>query len=226
MSLDIHVMPLGKFWAGEYTTKTERFAIESGIIDKYHRNTPKAIAPKAEAYKLAKGVRLWMEQGSFLTEQAWEDEGEIVFSEQFHFDGIHAVRAFAAHQERSEEEFAISEKFSQAPALRRVHQGAHTEFPHLIHHEDNTGFYVPMDFPHPKKLMGEPPTIGSSVQLMMELAALRRKLGNLPTYEEWQNGAKIEAENPGMEWVKYGIVFLYHVCWLSVQHRLPIIIDG
>ncbi|MGC3991844.1 MAG: hypothetical protein QM796_19550 [Chthoniobacteraceae bacterium] len=217
-------MPLGKFWAGEYTTATERLAAAQGIP--YTRSSPKAIAHRNEAYKAAKAVRQWMEQGSFLTETAWEDDGEIVFSEQFRFEAIHAVRAYATHQERSEEVFHMTTNFRESPFLKRAYTGANTDFPHLIHHEDNTGFYVPVDFPHPKKLMGQPPTIGSSLKLMMELAVLRRKLGALPTYDEWQAGTPIEAENPSLEWVKYGVIFLYHVCWLSVQHRLPIIIDG
>jgi len=224
MSLDIHVMPLGKFWAGEYTTGAERFATAQGIP--YTRSSPKGIAPRDQAYKAAKNVRQWMEQGSFLTEPAWEDDGEIVFSEQFRFEALHAVKAYAAHQERSDEVFNATTDFTEAPFIKRVYAGAQTDFPHLIHHEDNTGFYVPLDFPHPKKLMGQPPTVGSSIKLMMELASLRRKLGPLPTYEEWQAGTPIEAENPSLEWVKYGVLFLYQACWLSVQHQLPIIIDG
>lgn len=31
MALDIHVMPLWKFWAGEYTTAAERFAEQNGV---------------------------------------------------------------------------------------------------------------------------------------------------------------------------------------------------
>lgn len=224
MALDIFVMPFWKYLAGEYTTATERFAETSGTP--YSRmGNPKAQASEEEARRFGRNVRIWMER-RFLTQDAWDDDGETVFSEQFSFSAIHAVRAYAAHQQWSTGLFELQSGFQDSPLLRKIYGGIPTDFPHLIHHEDNQGFYVPLDFKHPTKLMGESPMIGSSMQLMFELAALRASLGEFPTYEEWVNGSKISAEHPGEELVKYGILFLYRACWLSVQHRLPIIFDG
>ena len=222
MALDIHVMPLWKFWAGEYTTAMERFAERTGTpMSRIGRQ--KALYPPQEARDLARGLRLWVEQETG-TENAWEDDGAIVFSEQFQFEGIHAVRAYAAHREDSQEPFEITEGFERYPALRKRMAGVPTEFPHLIHHEDNQGLYVPVDFELP--LMGGPFSIGSSVQLMMDLAKLRRNLGAFPDYEEWRVGSPMDEPHPGIAWVKHGIAFLYQACWRSVQSRVPIIFDG
>ena len=225
MSLDIHVMPLGKFWAGEYTTAAERFAERTGTSLTRVGN-PKALYRRNEAQQLARGVRLWIEQQTGV-EDAWDDEGEVMFSEQFQFDAIHAVRAYAVHSENSTEPFELAADFHCLPALRRVVAGVPTDFPHLIHHEDNQGFYVPVDFELPLKLMGRPPTIGSSIRLMIELATLRQGLGDFPDYVSRQQGEDGALEpHPGLAWVKYGIAFLYQVCWISVQSRLPIVFDG
>jgi hypothetical protein len=159
--------------------------------------------------------------------QAWADDGEIAFSEQFQFEAIHAIRAYAAHTEMSPNTpFEITADFHASPAVRRILAGVPTDFPHLIHHEDNQGFYVPLDFEHPMLLMEQPPTIGSSVRLMIELAALRRGLGDFPDFAARQQGAKDQEQHAGLAWVKHGIAFLYHACWTSVQTRLPIIFDG
>jgi hypothetical protein len=224
MSLDIHVMPIWRFWAGEYSTAAERFAASTGTpISRIGQ--PKALYQSDQAKQLAKGVRRWIEQQTGQSE-AWSDDGDIVFSEQFQFDAIHAVRAYAAHTESSEEPFTLTEEFQSSAAVRRVWAGVPTDFPHLILHEDNAGFYVPVDFELPMKLMGQPPTIGSSVQLMIELAALRRRLGDFPDYAARQQGAIDDEPHPGLAWVKHGVAFLYQACWLSVQSRLPIVIDG
>ena len=224
MSLDIHVMPLWKFWAGEYTTATERFA-ESIGTPMSRIGLPKALYGEGEARRLAKGVRLWIEQQTDAG-QAWEDDGEIAFSEQFQFEAIHAVRAYAAHIESSQEPFALTADYHRSPAVRRVLAGVPTSFPHLIHHEDNQGFYVPVELERPLKLMGQPPTIGSSVQLMIELATLQRGLGGFPDFAARQQGEQDSEAHSGLAWVKHGISFLYHACWISVQSRLPIIFDG
>jgi hypothetical protein len=224
MGLDIHVMPIWRFWAGEYTTAAERFAEQTGAaISRVGQS--KALYPPDESRQLAIGARRWVEQRIGQSE-AWNDDGDIVFSEQFQFEAIHAVRAYAAHTECSEEPFAMTDDFHTSPAVRRILAGVPTDFPHLIRHEDNAGFYVPADFESPVKLMGQPPTIGSSVRLMIELAALRRRLGNFPDYSARLQGAINEEPHPGLAWVKHGVAFLYQACWLSVQSKLPIVIDG
>lgn len=215
-------MPLGKFWAGEYTTAAERFAEQQGAAFSRLGN-PKAVAPQAEAYKMAKGARIWMER-KFLTQDAWDDDGEIAFSEQFRVEAFQATRAYAAHfQWPADEPFTMESDFDAAPQLQRIRAGVPTDFPHLVHQQD---IYVPLDFKHPTKLMGQPPTIGSSVRLLSELAKLRPSLNPVPSYDEWKAGTAIEAENTGLHWVKYGVLFLYQACWLSLQHCLPVIIDG
>jgi hypothetical protein len=225
MALDLHVMPLWKFWAGEYTTATERFAASTGVpMSRVGR--PKALYDPHEAQHLAKGVRLWIERQTGVS-QAWEDDGDIAFSEQFQLDAIHAVRAYAAHTDMSPDgPFEIITDFHRSPAVRRILAGVPTEFPHLVFHEDNQGFYVPVDFEYPMKLMGKAPTVGSSVQLMIELATLRRGLGDFPDFAARQQGEQGQEPHPGVALVKHGLAFLYHVCWTSVQTRLPIIFDG
>jgi hypothetical protein len=224
MALDIHVMPLWRFWAGQYTTAMERLAERTGSTMSRIGN-PKALYDEREARQLAKAVRLWIEQKTGTTD-AWEDDGDIAFSEQFQFEAVHAVRAYAAHTEISDEPFDLTGEFHHSRALRRVLAGVPTDFPHLIHHEDNAGFYVPADFARPLKLMGKPPTIGSSVRLMIELANLRRGLGDFPDYTARQSGEQDDEPQVGLAWVKHGIAFLYHVCWTSVQARLPVTFDG
>jgi len=217
-------MPIWRFWAGEYTTAIERFSESTGMpLSRVGR--PKALYDELESRQLAKGVRVWIEQRTGIT-NAWDDDGDIAFSEQFQFEAIHAVRAYAAHTESSDTPFDIIGDFHESRALRRVIAGVPTEFPHLIHHEDNQGFYVPIDFERPLKLMGSPPTVGSAVQLMIELANLRTGIGDFPDYIQRQNGQQDDEPHPGMAWVKHGIAFLYHVCWTSVQTRLPIVFDG
>lgn len=224
MSLDIHVMPLGAFWAGEYSTAAERLAERMGGPEVTRIGRAKELYPADEARRLALGVRRWVEQRT-LSAEAWKDEGEIAFTEQFQFPALLAVRAFAAHCEMGKGPFELTENFEESDLLERARNLGTADFSHLIEH-DGEGIYAPTNFKRPLTLVGDGMKIGSTVQLMLELAALRRELGDFPDWTQMRDGMEIVEEHPGLAWVKHGVAFLYAAGWASLQSRLPVIFDG
>jgi hypothetical protein len=224
MSLDIHVMPFSAFLAGEYTTAAERLAAQLGV-PLTRTGNPKAQFPPQEARQVAGNVRRWLEQRT-LNVEAWADEGEIAFSEQFTFEAWHAVREFAAHCEFGSGEFEMAEGFGGSPLLRRALSVGTVQFAHLLEHDDNSGLYAPIDFKRPLRLPGNELRVGSTTKLLFELAALRERLGEFPDWAGLKSGERIDDPHPGRSQVKYGIAFLYAAAWTSLQTRLPVIFDG
>lgn len=106
----------------------------------------------------------------------WQDEGEVAFARRFDARLLHALRSFAAHHEHPprirllRRTFKVLDDPRDHKALRKIYEGAPTQYEHLMRHSDNRGFYVPCEFPEPS-VSNEPQwwMIGSSPRLRLEL---------------------------------------------------------
>jgi hypothetical protein len=58
-----------------------------------------------------------------------------------------------------------------------------TRFPHLIHHADDSGFYVPFDLPHPLAIEGVPP--GAEADEVLSVASSSALLAELDAVNAW-----------------------------------------
>ena len=212
MALDVFVMPLSRYLAGDFVTGAERFAIETGV--RYARTADKPAVPIEDARQFVAQLKRQLGR-----EVRWNDEGDTVFAKQFSLHAWHALRYFATDQTVPVPGF-IFDGAHPHPGVGTVCQTGRSPYLHLIHHDDHRGFYLPVDFPKPFAVpLGEDPThgplAGSSIKLLRELNAL------LPRID-----AAMKTSGEAVARVKNGWTFMQECARLSVQHRLPIIFDG
>lgn len=139
MGLDLLVLPLSRFFAGQYQGPVEAFAQRIG--------TPKPDAPEDLARERVRRIR--EDLGRRIAPPLdWTDEGEIALSVQYHYGALHALRAYAALEEYPAD---ASAKLDEShPSLMKIYyQNAPTRYPHLLVHSDCSGFYLPCDFAEP-----------------------------------------------------------------------------
>ncbi len=142
MGLDLLVLSLSRFLAGQYRGPVEDLAQRIG--------TPKPDAPEELARERVRRIREDLERrvGRPLD---WTEEGEAALSVQYQYGALQALRAYAALQEYPLDGPGGAPSFDEKhPSLMKVyHQNAPTRYRHLIEHSDCDGFYVPCDFPDP-----------------------------------------------------------------------------
>jgi len=229
MPLDVLVMPLWKYLAGDYVTASERLAYESGRPDLYRRSTarPDAVPDQARAY-----VQHLRNDMIALWEQAsrWRDAGEVAVSEMLPREAWHALRAFAANLEYPVQDFAFDMAAHRHPALTEIWANQKpTKYPHLIRHHDNAGFYLPFEFEAPFELEiwegVDHLLTGSSVRLLNELNDLGTKLNLRHDLAQMRDAGQMLADGP-MQLVQWGWMVMRYAARMSVQRRLPLIFDG
>src|SRR5688572_28373386 len=133
MSLDVFVMPLWRYWTGDFQTPLERAMIEQGAQDRYVRTRPKPAASQADAKSSVESLQRQILH-NLGPGNRWRDDGEIVFSQRFSHEAWHALRAFAADHQYQEPNFVFDQNAHLHPALPKIYAGGRTRFPNLIRH--------------------------------------------------------------------------------------------
>ena len=230
MSLDVFVMPLWRYWTGEFQTPLERAMIEQGAQDRYVRTRPKPAASHADAKSSVEALQRQILH-NLGPGNRWRDDGEIVFSQQFSYNAWHALRAFAADHQYQQPNFVFDQNAHLHPALPSIYAGGRTRFPNLIRHPDHCGFWLPVRFEEPFDLGVQDPNgvrwyTGSSYQLLKELTYLGGVLGL--TLDRGQEGWTLQFENPDdpLMLVYEGWALMRWAARSSTTARLPIVFDG
>lgn len=233
MSLDVHVMPLWRFFSGRYTLPGERAAQAAGI-QMMRIGVPKERMSIHAAYEQERALHA-MYASTLGISTVWTTTVPDSFSERFDYFTLHSVRAYAAYLDhptrtgllkREVSNFAPTEDPSRHPSLLKVLKGKQTTSPHLIHHEDNGGWYLPTDFPHPLPAYGNIPATGSAVALAKELETLAASLGINFSWTCWNENASLIRDDDPLGVVRYGIIFLLHCAKLSLHYCTTMIYDG
>lgn len=143
MGLDVFVMPLWSYRAGRYQGPTE--ALGATRI-----GSAKPDAPGPAAKEWVGRFRSDLES-RLQKPLAWTDEGETVLSLQYTYQGLQAIRAYAAYQDHPEgDSFRLDQSPEDHPSLMKIYyQHAPTQYRHLIDHSDASGFYLPCEFDEP-----------------------------------------------------------------------------
>jgi hypothetical protein len=142
MGLDLLVMPLSRYFAGQFQGPVEALATRIG--------NPKPSEPETLAHRRVLRLREDIERRLGKT-LFWSEEGDVALSVQHHYGALHALRAFAAYQEYpAAEPFRVDGAPEDHPSLAKIYyQNAPTRFRHLIDQSDASGFYLPCDFDEP-----------------------------------------------------------------------------
>jgi hypothetical protein len=130
------------------------------------------------------------------------------------------LRSLAAHQTLPHRILFIPTRFRLRAdprthsGLRQIYGGADTDFPHLMRHSDNRGFWVPADFPEPIE-SNEPKwwRIGSVPRLNAELERIGGLIEGLPPGDDRRQ-------------LESGYEVFHGATAKAVALQLPVIIDG
>lgn len=231
VSLNLYVMPLCRFLAGDFDTPLARMGIPfkrvtpAGVFD-----PPKAGSASADDIALGrrKAVNIIEKVGeSNRVTVAWPDRGDAVYTAQAH--GMDGLRAYATWLDYGDKlpDFQLRE-YDRHPVWR-LHKNLHrpATFPHLAQHGLSHGYFLPCDFVKPVIVQtlrigsfSLPVHACSAVRLAAELEAINDLL-------------RVPDPFPHAEWANhpYYSIFtafdqLRTVARLSREHRLPIIFEG
>lgn len=166
MALDLYVMPLAAYFSGDFEAiaggrGSSREAVDAELARDRVEQIQAALSEKTSC------------------DVTWADEGPMALSRRFDARLLHALRSFAAHHEHPprikllRRTFKVLDDPRDHKSLRKIYEGAPTQYEHLMRHSDNRGFYVPCEFPEPA-VSNEQQwwMIGSSPRLRDELARI------------------------------------------------------
>lgn len=237
MSVNLYVMPLWRFFAGDYDPPLARLGIPFKRLSPTGQvfDPPKAGA--ATPAQVALGQRKAANIAAKVRETnkadiAWDDRGDVVYNSQAggSRDGLLAYVTWLDYGDRLPRfELSADGRYDRHPVWRH-HQNLHrpATFPHLAQHSLFCGYFLPCDFERPviAHMIKHPPFppipvhAASTVRLAAELEAINDLL-QVPDPLDHQRFA----DHP------YALIFsafdqLRATARLSLQHRLPIIYEG
>lgn len=235
MGLDVFVMPMWKYFAGDFTTPQQRFAAELGVP--HGTVTPGGVTMRDPNKKPGIDIQLKAKRNvrSLLAEiqsrighpVTWIDEGDTVYREQAHY-GFKGVRTYA-HWLDVRDQMPVFEpppedNYYNHPANSLSPKGKPT-YPQLVDHDCFCGYFVPaemepvIDIPEKHRFIPNfVRSVGSSIRLLDELRRLSEVLGVGLEYTWSQDDPLREIKEPFAQ--------LYRIATLSCAHALPIIFWG
>ena len=147
-------------------------------------------------------------------------EADRQCSAQLGYEALQNLRGLAAHIE-FEQNVPSGPSEVNGAVLDEVYAGSVKSrlFTHLIHHADDSGYYVPVGFPTPI-LEGEL-SVGSVQVLARELALLYAPLGSPKVWED-------ETPDDGCPWTseRWAWAIFEWLCRMSAARRLSIAFSG
>jgi hypothetical protein len=231
MGLDVYVMPIWKFKAGDFVSPLEALGVAPAIIGPggFTRRNPGARPGFITRWRARRATRRLRREIEAEVGHAvrWNDEGDVAYTRQAR--GFEPLRAFAkwldyrdlfpTFDSPPENNYYKHPVMSDRLARPRTH-------PQLVDHSCHSGYYLPAEVE--RVVYVEPFTswggfvfkhsVGSSPRLLAELERLAPVLGTDEHYD-WVEG------DPLAE-VKAAFVQLFEVAKISRQNDLPIVFYG
>lgn len=229
MGLDIYVMPLWRFKAGDFRSPIEaatgvrpKIATVDGIEE-----VPVSIGwlDRWRARRQVAAVRRAVESVN-QTRLRWDDEGGVAYSAQS--GGMEALRAYARWLDCVDQmpEFTPPPEgdYYKHPVMELEIE--RPSCPHLVGHDCHNGYFLPCEFARlvevePYLIFGHWPasrSVGSSVRLRRELDSVQERLGVAEGHDDPPDGP--------LAAVKTAYLQLRKAAELSCRHGLPIIFWG
>jgi hypothetical protein len=231
MGLDVYVMPIWKFKAGDFASPLEALGIAPVIVgpDGMSRREPDVRPNFFIRWKAKRATRRLRREIEAEVGHAvrWNDDGEVAYSRQAH--GFESLRAYAkwldyrdlfpTFDPPPENDFykhpVMSDKLARPPTC-----------PQVVNHSCHSGYFIPAEVE--RVVHVEPFTswgnfvskhpVGSSHRLLAELERLAQALGTDEHYQ-WVEGDPLAQ-------VKAPFAQLFEVAKVSRQKDLPIVFYG
>jgi hypothetical protein len=231
MGLDVYVMPIWKFKAGDFVSPIQSLGITTTIVGpggifRHESGRRPSLVARWKALRATRRLRHEIE-AEIGHRVRWNDDGDVAYAKQS--GGFESLRAFARWLDYRD----IYPTFDPAHAgnyyNHPVMTGTPTRpltYPQVVYHSCYSGYYLPAEIE--RVLYVEPHTsfgefafwhsVGSSQRLLGELDQLARVV-NCDEHYQWIDG------DPLAE-VKEAFAQLYAVAKISQQSDLPIVFHG
>ena len=231
MSLDVYVMPMWRFKAGDVETAAQRLiGGKSKIVTPLGIFSPQLIKGYLSRRTARQRVRRIVAEAEkeLKTKIDWQDDGDVVHSQQAWW-GFEALRAFAKWLDLKDQlptfGDAPENNYYKHPAMQWDAEPRLFRFSHIIDHSCHSGYYVPSRFDRvvfvePFQLFGAFTfyhSFGSSYTLADQLRKLEP---HIPS----ENDAAIS--EPARELITAGFETLRELAMKSIEHKLPIVFWG
>lgn len=250
MALDVYVMPLWRFKAGDFTTPIEatlgikptvisvvpmpppppwyiRLLAKIGIVEIIPPETEptpeeqRGIALQSVADLKAK---LTMLTG---TKVEWPDTGEIHYNKQFHHPvTLQAFAAWLQHRDKLPEFLSAPEQNYYKHPVWQTAKPPHKKFSTLIQHSLNAGYFLPVAF---EGLHHVEPFNAWGHEFHRHVAStytiLEELAGILPHFDTIPVKKTEDGYDPVAN-ARWYAEELQRICRLSIEHRLPVIFHG
>lgn len=238
MALDIYVMPLWRFKAGDFSSPIER---EMGLRPRIV--TPEGFVERPTAVGWLARWRARREVASLQksvgtacgTRVVWRDDGDVVYTGQG--NDMLPIRVYARWLDFRDRfptfEPPPDDDWREHPVWKVEYEDlSRISCPHLLGHSFFSGYLLPCEFARPVeaepyRIFNQWPaahSVGSSPRLLRELEAVGGHLGPLAE-EELSADEEIPADDPLFP-VKVAFRQLRKVVSLSCRHGLPVIFWG
>jgi hypothetical protein len=251
MALDVYVMPLWRFKAGDYVSP---ISAALGVKPKVIALSELPPEPPWYLWPLAKlglveprpaeeeptpgerrglaqlEVQALKHELSKLTGTAvdWPDDGDVRYSQQYRQPAV--MRAFAAwhdHRDQLPEFAAAPDADYYKHPVWKLPKPAGRRYPTLVGHSLHTGYFIPVPFEGVHRV--EPFKI-RNWEFFHDVAStqtVRRELADLLESVRGASGAQGQQAAPTiLNEVLWYAEELERICTLSLQHSLPVIFHG
>jgi hypothetical protein len=230
MGLDIFVMPLWRYKAGDFRSKIEetlgvrpKVATPGGIFEWFKSPGPFA---RRRARREVEAIRRAVEADSGVPIR-WNDEGETVYNNQA--SGMEPLRAYARWLDLRDDlpEFgpAPEDNYYNHPAFA-LESDRPVSCPHLVGHSCFSGYFLPCEFD--RLVQVEPYRVADHWDFTRSVGStprLRRELEMVAGHLDIPEGYDYPQDDPLVA-VKASFLQLREVADLSLKHGLPIIFWG
>ncbi|MDQ3621814.1 MAG: hypothetical protein M3463_04895 [Verrucomicrobiota bacterium] len=252
MALDVYVMPLWRFKAGDFTSPVEEALGIKPIVISLAAPLPpppppwhlrlfaklgiiQIISPEPEPTPEERRATALQEEDQLKKELTkltgtiieWADTGSVQYSQQYHHPVT--LRAFAAwcdHRDELPEFVRAPEGNYYNHPVWKIAKPPHRRFATLIQHSLNTGYFIPVPFEG--RHLVEPFTAFGR-QFHHQVAStqtIMRELAELLAILDTVPATKADDGSTPVNDARWYAEELQRICTLSVEHRLPVIFYG
>ncbi|WP_422929102.1 hypothetical protein [Singulisphaera sp. PoT] len=229
MGLEIFVMPLWKFKAGDFSRPVEQaLGVRSKIVSGDGiSEMPESVGwfARRRARRQVDSLRKAVASANGVS-PGWVDEGSVVYSSQSR--GFEPLRAYARWLD-CRDQFPDFAQPPEGDYYKHPVMAADidvTTCPHLVKHNCYSGYFLPCEFERlaqvePYKMFGHWPAtraVGSTPRLLRELERVQEVL-QAPYPYDYSN------DDPLVD-VKAAYLHMKKTADISLQHGLPIIFWG
>ena len=232
MGLDVYVMPIWRFKAGDFATALEGWGmlptirVTPGGMFQRDSDKPPGIFTRWKAKRARRCLQREIE-AEIGHPVSWNDDGDVAYTQQS--GGFESLRAFAKWLDYRDMlptfDLPPEGNYYNHPVVSAEPPRPLT-YPQIVEHSCYSGYYIPTDlerivYVEPYSSWGGvmfKHSVGSSIRLLKELGQLSGVLG-ITTEYEWQ-------ETDPLNEVKASFAQLYEVAKISVATNLPIVFYG